>query len=173
MQSYIDRINIGIRSNNADFLNHIGLTLDDKGSQGFLASAFMLGYGISAWSHALLRRALRCSPKPALRPAAMGRRHGHLARLRQLWQPAGVAHPARGLRRALFSLASSYIKAHFEDRENGKPNAFVNMDTGLSLAIGFSLISLMLVHFQWQTSFYLLGLMNDGLGIRSFSPLPA
>lgn len=73
----------------------------------------------------------------------------------------------------LFSLASSYIKAHFEDRENGKPNAFVNMDTGLGLAIGFSLSSLMLVHFQWQTSFYLLGLMNVGLGIRSFSPLPA
>ena len=164
--SYIDRINIAILFNNADFLEHIGLTLDDKGRQGFLATAFMLGYGISAFiftpfcaalfgvRNSLLGGLLIWGGVTAISPSFDS--YGSLLASRVL---LGVSEGP------LFSLASAYIKAHFEDRENGKPNAFVNMGTGLGLAVGFPLISLMLVHFQWQTSFYLLGLMNVALGI--------
>ena len=73
----------------------------------------------------------------------------------------------------LFSLASSYIKAHFESHENGKPNSFVNMGTGLGLALGYPLIGYMLVSFHWDMSFYLLGLLNIALGIPLIRQKPA
>jgi len=65
----------------------------------------------------------------------------------------------------LFSLASSYIKAHYENHENGKPNSFVNMGTGLGLAIGYPFIGFLLANFHWDTSFYVLGLVNILIGI--------
>ncbi len=65
----------------------------------------------------------------------------------------------------LFSLAASYIKAHFESHENGKPNSFVNMGTGLGLAIGYPLVGYLVAAHDWQTSFHVLGLINIVLGI--------
>ena len=59
----------------------------------------------------------------------------------------------------LFSLASAYIKAHFRSDENGKPNAFVNMGTGLGLAVGYPLVGWLLAHFAWDTSFHAIGVM--------------
>lgn len=57
--SYVDRINISVLITDRDFLSHIGLTVDDRTRQGLLATAFMVGYGVSSWCSR--RFAPRCS----------------------------------------------------------------------------------------------------------------
>lgn len=65
----------------------------------------------------------------------------------------------------LFSLASSYIKAHFESHENGKPNAFIGMGASLGLAVGYPFIGQMLAVYHWQDSFHVLGWINLLVGL--------
>jgi MFS family permease len=164
--SYVDRINIAVLITDAAFLNHVGIAANDRVSQGLLATAFMLGYGVSAFVLTPF-----CS-------ALFGVRRSLIYGL-VLWGAVTWASPmfnSYGLLLAsrillgvsegpLFSLASSYIKAHFRSDENGKPNALVNMGTGLGLAIGYPLVGYLLAQFQWDTSFHVLGLMNIALGI--------
>jgi MFS family permease len=90
----------------------------------------------------------------------------------QLRAAAGIAHSAGRVRGPLFSLAGSYIKAHFESRENGKPNSLVNMGTGLGLAVGYPFVGYLVVGHNWETSFHVLGLINvpgrsAGLGLHA------
>ncbi|MGG4602996.1 MFS transporter, partial [Alcaligenaceae bacterium Me47] len=46
--SYIDRINIAVLITDQDFLRHMGMQAHDRVSQGLLATAFMVGYGVSS-----------------------------------------------------------------------------------------------------------------------------
>lgn len=164
--SYIDRINLSVLITDPSFLGHIGIAKENRVAQGLLATAFMVGYGLSAIfftpfcaSIFGVRRSLVygltlwgvvtfCSP--------LLDSYGLLLASRLL---LGVAEGP------LFSLASAYIKGHFENRENGKPNSFVNMGTGLGLAIGYPFIGYMLASFNWETSFFALGILNVALGI--------
>lgn len=164
--SYVDRINIAVLITDKAFLDHVGLAANDRVSQGLLATAFMLGYGVSAFVLTPF-----CSALFGVRRSLV---YGLI-----LWGVVTWASPmfnSYGLLLAsrvllgvsegpLFSLASSYIKAHFQSHENGKPNALVNMGTGLGLAIGYPLVGYLLAQFQWDTSFHVLGIMNIALGI--------
>jgi MFS family permease len=164
--SYVDRINISVLITDSGFLQHVGLDRSQRVAQGLLATAFMVGYGLSA---------VFFTPFCA---ALFGVRRSLIFGL-SMWGLVTFASPwmhsyalllgsrlLLGISEGpLFSLASAYIKAHFENHENGKPNSFVNMGTGLGLAIGYPLIGTMLASFDWQTSFYLLGLLNIVLGI--------
>jgi MFS family permease len=164
--SYVDRINISILITDRGFLDHIGLAADDRTRQGLLATAFMVGYGVSSFV---------LTPFCA---ALFGVRRSLVAGL-LLWGVVTFLSPAMssyGLLLAsrillgvsegpLFSLAASYIKAHFESHENGKPNSFVNMGTGLGLAVGYPLVGYLVAGHDWQTSFHVLGLINIALGI--------
>lgn len=164
--SYVDRINISILITDPEFLAHIGLTPDDRTRQGLLATAFMVGYGVSSFV---------LTPFAA---ALFGVRRSLIAGL-VLWGVVTFISPmmsSYGLLLAsrillgvsegpLFSLAGSYIKAHFESRENGKPNSLVNMGTGLGLAVGYPFIGYLVVGHDWETSFHVLGLINIALGI--------
>ncbi|KQX88023.1 MFS transporter [Variovorax sp. Root473] len=164
--SYVDRINIAVLITDADFLKHVGLDPSDRVSQGLLATAFMLGYGISAFVLTPF-----CSALFGVRRSLV---YGLI-----LWGVVTWASPmfhSYGLLLAsrvllgvsegpLFSLASSYIKAHFKSDENGKPNALVNMGTGLGLAVGYPLVGYLLTQFDWDSSFHLLGVLNMVLGI--------
>ncbi|MFD0879435.1 MFS transporter [Variovorax dokdonensis] len=164
--SYIDRINISVLITDPAFLAHVGLAREDRLSQGLLATAFMVGYGVSS---------VVLTPLAA---ALLGVRRSLLVGL-MLWGVVTFLSPALdsfGLLLAsrvllgvsegpVFALASAYIKAHFESRENGKPNSFVNMGTGLGLAIGFPLVGYLLATHDWQTSFHVLGVINIVLGI--------
>ena len=47
--SYVDRINISVLITDPAFLQHIGLARGDRVSQGLLATAFTVGYGVSAF----------------------------------------------------------------------------------------------------------------------------
>src|SRR5262252_3832076 len=113
--SYIDRINISVLITDASFLGHIGIVRGDRVAQGLLATAFMVGYGLSA---------IFLTPFCA---AIFGVRRSLLFGL-GLWGAVTFASPwmhsyallltsrlllgmAEG---PLFSLASSYIKAHFD-----------------------------------------------------------
>lgn len=164
--SYIDRINISVLITDPAFLRHLGLERGDRFAQGLLATAFMVGYGLSA---------IFFTPFCA---AVFGVRRSLVFGL-VLWGVVTFASPwmqsyslllasrlLLGISEGpLFSLASSYIKAHFENRENGKPNSFVNMGTGLGLAIGYPFIGTMLAVYNWETSFYALGILNVVVGI--------
>ncbi len=164
--SYVDRINIAVLITDADFLKHVGLDPSDRVSQGLLATAFMLGYGISAFVLTPF-----CSALFGVRRSLV---YGLI-----LWGVVTWASPmfhSYGLLLAsrvllgvsegpLFSLASSYIKAHFKSDENGKPNALVNMGTGLGLAVGYPLVGYLLTQFDWDSSFHVLGVLNIVLGI--------
>lgn len=164
--SYVDRINIAVLITDADFLKHVGLDPSDRVSQGLLATAFMLGYGVSAFVLTPF-----CSALFGVRRSLV---YGLI-----LWGVVTWASPmfhSYGLLLAsrvllgvsegpLFSLASSYIKAHFKSDENGKPNALVNMGTGLGLAVGYPLVGYLLTQFDWDSSFHVLGVLNIVLGI--------
>ena len=164
--SYVDRINISVLITDRDFLSHIGLSADDRTQQGLLATAFMVGYGVSSFV---------LTPFCA---ALFGVRRSLIAGL-TLWGVVTFLSPTMssyGMLLAsrillgisegpLFSLAGSYIKAHFENRENGKPNSLVNMGTGLGLALGYPFVGYLVAMHDWQTSFHVLGLINIALGI--------
>lgn len=175
--SYVDRINIAVLITDAAFLSHVGLAATDRVSQGLLATAFMLGYGVSAFVLTPF-----CSALFGVRRSLV---YGLI-----LWGVVTWASPmfhSYGLLLAsrvllgvsegpLFSLASAYIKAHFRSDENGKPNAFVNMGTGLGLAIGYPLVGWLLTQFAWDSSFHVLGVLNIVLGIPlvlAFVRMPA
>lgn len=164
--SYVDRINISILITDAKFLQHIGLAATDRASQGFLATAFMLGYGISAFIFTPFCAAFFGVRKSLIGGLALW---GVVTAISPTFDNYGLLLASRILlgvsEGPLFSLASSYIKAHFENHENGKPNSFVNMGTGLGLAIGYPFIGYMLATNPWETSFYVLGALNVALGI--------
>ena len=164
--SFIDRMNIALMVTDAHFLQHFGLAAEDRASQAALSTAFMLGYGLSAFV---------LTPFCA---ALLGVRRSLILGL-VLWGGVTMISPAFDsyamllLSRVLlgvsegplFGLASSYIKAYFEGHENGKPNSLVNMGTGLGLAIGMPLISSLIATLDWQGSFHVLGLINLLIGL--------
>jgi MFS family permease len=164
--SYVDRINIAVLITDAAFLNHVGIAAGDRVSQGFLATAFMLGYGVSAFVLTPFCAALFGVRKSLIYGLVLW---GVVTWASPLFHSYGLLLASRILlgvsEGPLFSLASSYIKAHFQSHENGKPNAIVNMGTGLGLAIGYPLVGYLLTQFQWDTSFHVLGVLNIVLGI--------
>ena len=175
--SYIDRINIAVLITQHDFLQHVGLAANDRSGQGLLATAFMAGYGLSA---------IVFTPFCA---ALFGVRRSLIYGL-ALWGAITMVSPwfnsymelltsrfvlgfAEG---PLFSLGASYIKAHFDSRESGKPNAIFNMGTGVGLAVGYPLVGYAIASADWEASFHLLGLLNLLLGIPlvlAFVRMPA
>ncbi|MGE8232869.1 MAG: MFS transporter [Stenotrophomonas sp.] len=164
--SFIDRMNIALMVTDAHFLQHFGMAAGDRASQAALSTAFMVGYGLSAFV---------LTPFCA---ALLGVRRSLLLGL-ILWggvtfvSPAFDSYALLLLSRVLlgvsegplFGLASSYIKAYFEGHENGKPNSLVNMGTGLGLAIGMPLISSLIATLDWQGAFHVLGLINLLIGL--------
>jgi len=164
--SYIDRINIAVLITDASFLHHIGIAPADRVSQGLLATAFMVGYGVSAFVLTPFCAALFGVRRSLVFGLIVW---GVVTFVTPWFEGYGMLLASRILlgvsEGPLFSLASSYIKAHFENHENGKPNSFVNMGTGLGLALGYPLIGFLLASFDWQTSFHVLGVLNIALGI--------
>jgi MFS family permease len=175
--SFVDRINIAVLITDGHFLLHYGLAPTARAEQGLLATAFTIGYGLSAFLLTPFSETL------------IGVRRGLMLGL-LLWGGVTFATPwidsygtllasrillgvAEG---PVFSIASTYIKAHFNDTENGKPNSFVNMGTGLGLAAGFPLVGMLLASYSWQTSFHVIGVLNLVLGlplVLAFIHLPS
>jgi MFS family permease len=175
--SYVDRINIAVLITDADFLRHVGIAPDDRVRQGFLATAFMLGYGISAFVLTPFCSALFGVRRSLIFGLVLW---GVVTWASPLFHSYGLLLASRVLlgvsEGPLFSLASSYIKAHFRGDENGKPNAIVNMGTGLGLALGFPLVGWLLAQYAWDSSFHVLGVLNIVLGIPlvlAFVRMPA
>lgn len=164
--SYIDRINIAVLITDAGFLQHVGLERSDRVSQGLLATAFMVGYGISSVVLTPFAAALLGVQRSLLVGLTLW---GVVTFLSPVLDSFGLLLGSRILlgisEGPVFALAGAYIKAHFESHENGKPNSFVNMGTGLGLAIGFPLVGFLLASHDWQTSFHVLGVINIVLGI--------
>jgi predicted MFS family arabinose efflux permease len=164
--AYIDRINISILIADRDFLSHMGIVASDRAAHGLLATAFMIGYGSAAFFLTPFCEAL------------FGVRRSLIYGL-LLWGSVTLATPffdsygALLLSRVflglsegpLFALASSYIKSYYDAQENGKPNAILNTGTGIGLALGYPLISALVVGIHWQASFVVLGLVNILIGV--------
>ncbi len=175
--SYVDRINIAVLITDPAFLSHAGMVRTDRVDQGLLATAFMLGYGISAFVLTPFCAALF----GVRRSLIYGLTLWGVVTFATPWLPGyGLLLASRILlgvsEGPLFSLASAYIKAHFENHENGKPNSLVNMGTGLGLAVGFPLIGYLLASYEWEASFHVLGVLNIALGIPlviAFIRMPA
>lgn len=164
--SYVDRINIAVLITDPAFLRHVGLAADDRVGQGLLATAFMLGYGVSAFVLTPFCSALFGVRRSLVYGLVLW---GVVTWASPMFHSYGMLLASRILlgvsEGPLFSLASSYIKAHFQSHENGKPNAIVNMGTGLGLAIGYPLVGYLLTQFDWDSSFHVLGVLNIALGI--------
>lgn len=175
--SYVDRINIAVLITDPAFLGHMGIAATDRVSQGLLATAFMVGYGVSAFVLTPFCAALFGVRKSLIMGLVLW---GVVTFVTPWFTGYGMLLASRILlgvsEGPLFSLASSYIKAHYEDQENGKPNSFVNMGTGLGLAVGYPFVGYLLATYAWDTSFHVLGLLNILLGIPlviAFVRMPA
>jgi len=164
--SYIDRINIAVLIADNNFLQHFGLLISDKTSMGMLSTAFMLGYGVSSFVLTPFAAALFGVRRSLIIGLCLW---GVMTFVSPFMQSYGLLLASRILlgisEGPVYALASSYIKAHFASHENGKPNSFMQMGTGFGLAIGFPLVSLLIHSFDWQTSFYVLGLINIVIGL--------
>lgn len=164
--SYIDRINIAILITDDGFLNHFGIARADRFSQGLLATAFMVGYGVSAFVLTPFCAALLGVRRSLIIGLLFW---GAMTYLSPLLQTYGLLLTSRALlgisEGPLFALASAYIKAHFESHENGKPNSLVNMGTGLGLAIGYPFVGYLISAHDWANSFHILGVINIVLGV--------
>jgi MFS family permease len=164
--SYVDRINISILITDRGFLSHIGLDPGDRTRQGLLATAFMVGYGVSSFVFTPF-----CAAVFGVRRSLIGGLilWGSVTFLSPQMNSYGLLLASRILlgvsEGPLFSLAGSYIKAHFKSHENGKPNSLVNMGTGLGLAVGYPFVGYLVAGHDWETSFHVLGLVNIALGI--------
>ncbi|CAN5734940.1 MFS transporter [soil metagenome] len=175
--TYIDRINISVLITDPGFLQHIGIARGDRVAQGLLATAFMVGYGLSAVFFTPFCAAIFGVRRSLVMGLLLW---GAVTFASPMFQSYGLLLASRVLlgvaEGPLFSLASAYIKAHYESHENGKPNSFVNMGTGMGLAIGYPFIGAMLASFDWETSFYAVGVLNIALGIPlvlAFVRMPA
>jgi len=164
--SYIDRINIAVLITDVNFLQHFGMQAGDRASMGMLSTAFMIGYGLSSFVLTPFCAALFGVRRSLIIGLCLW---GVMTFISPLMQSYGLLLASRILlgvsEGPVFALASSYIKAHFASSENGKPSSFIQMGTGLGLAIGFPLVSLLIHSFDWQTSFYVLGLINIVIGL--------
>jgi len=164
--SYIDRINIAVLITDVDFLGRFGLTVADRPQQGMLSTAFMIGYGLSSFVLTPFCAALFGVRRSLVIGLCLW---GVMTFVSPWMQSYGLLLASRILlgvsEGPVFALASSYLKAHFASHENGKPSSFIQMGTGLGLAIGFPLVSLLIHNFDWQTSFYVLGIINIVIGL--------
>ncbi|MCY1283285.1 putative L-galactonate transporter [compost metagenome] len=175
--SYIDRINIAVLITDSSFLQHFGMEAQDRSAQGALATAFMLGYGVSSFlltpfctAFLGVRRSLVCG---LLVWGAISFLSPWLSSYGMLLTSRVLLGVAEG---PLLALASAYIKAHFDTAENGKPNSLVNMGTGFGLAIGYPLVGYLVAGLDWENSFQVVGLLNLVLGIPlvlAFVRMPA
>jgi len=164
--SYIDRINIAVLITDAGFLQNFGIEGNARDKMGLLSTAFMIGYGLSSFVLTPFCAALFGVRRSLIIGLCLW---GVVTFVSPWMQSYGLLLGSRillGLAEGpVFALAHSYIKAHFASHENGKPSSLVQMGTGLGLAIGFPLVSLLLHSFNWENSFYALGLLNLLLGL--------
>lgn len=164
--SFIDRMNIALMVTDPHFLLHFGLAADDRAGQAALSTAFMVGYGLSAFVLTPFCAALLGVRRSLIMGVVLW---GGVTMISPSFDSYGMLLLSRVLlgvaEGPLFGLASSYIKAYFEGHENGKPNSLVNMGTGLGLAIGMPLISSLIALLDWQGSFHVLGLINLLIGL--------
>lgn len=90
---------------------------------------------------------------------------GNVDRAHRSWRGGGP----------LFSLKTRFINDNFAADEIGKPNALTALGVSLGLAVGFPLVTWLMVHVGWIGSFYALALLNLLLGgglIWRFLPAP-
>lgn len=163
--SYIDRVNVSVLITDHAFTEHFGMT-GDRVLQGALMTVFLVGYGIAAFA---------LTP---LYESALGVRRGLLVSV-ATWSLLTLVSPyafaALGLvvirfllgtaEGPLFSLKTMYIRDRFADHEVGKPNAISSMGVSLGTAVGLPLVTFLVYHFDWRSSYLLLGLLNAVVGI--------
>lgn len=163
--SYVDRMNVSVLITNNDFLEHFGIK-GDRVAQGELMSLFLIGYGIAAFF---------LSP---LYETFFGVRKGLIISI-LIWAVMTIVSPVAssiGLlllirfilgasEGPLFSLKTMYIKDMFAAHERGKPNAVSSMGVSIGLAVGFPIVTYIVLHSHWQASYYILGLLNLIIGL--------
>ncbi|MDF2683873.1 MAG: transporter [Brevibacillus sp.] len=163
--SYVDRMNVSVLITNNEFLEHFGIK-GDRVAQGELMSLFLIGYGIAAFF---------LSP---LYETFFGVRKGLLISI-LIWAVMTVISPVAssiGLlllirfilgasEGPLFSLKTMYIKDMFEKHERGKPNAVSSMGVSIGLAVGFPIVTFIILHSHWQASYIILGVLNLIIGL--------
>lgn len=164
--SYVDRINIAVLIIDPAFLAHMGMARGDRASQGLLATAFMVGYGLSAVVLTPFFFELLGVRKSLVAGLCTWGVVTWLTPQLQNYDALLASRALLGLAEGpLFSLAGAFVKASFASHENGKPNAIVNMGTGVGLGLGFPLVSHALGAYDWETSFHLIGALNLVVGV--------
>ncbi|WP_392675976.1 MFS transporter [Streptomyces sp. LN785] len=163
--SYVDRVNISVLITDHSFLDRFGLA-GDRVAQGALMTVFLVGYGLAAFVltpvyETLLgvRRGLVVSVTTWAVLTFVSPWIGSLFLLLAVRCLLGAAEGP------LFSLKTMYIKDRFADTELGRPNAVSSMGVSLGTAVGMPLVTLLIVHSDWTTSFHALGALNAVLGI--------
>ncbi|MBO1331838.1 MFS transporter [Streptomyces sp. VRA16 Mangrove soil] len=163
--SYVDRVNVSVLITDEAFTDHFGIT-GDRVAQGALSTVFLVGYGIAAFFLTPLyetrlgaRRGLFLSVAlwsvmTLLSPYALGALT--LTVLRALL--GGAEGP-------LFSLKTMYVREHFAPHEAGRPNAVSSMGVSLGTAAGLPLITYLVYHYDWHTSFLALAALNAVVGL--------
>ncbi|WP_326818858.1 MULTISPECIES: MFS transporter [unclassified Streptomyces] len=163
--SYVDRVNISVLITDDAFLDRFGLA-GDRVAQGALMTIFLLGYGLAAFVLTPVYETL------------LGVRRGLVVSV-AIWAVLTFVSPWIGslfllltvrcllgaAEGPLFSLKTMYVKDRFADAELGRPNAVSSMGVSLGTAVGMPLITLLIVHSDWATSFHALGALNALLGI--------
>ena len=156
--AFFDRINVAVLFTNAEF--HADIGVSDPASMGFLMTAFVLPYGISALLFSIFgdyfgpRRTL--SGIAAILAATMA------------MMGAVSSYPLMVAGRMMigltegpqFGTAIATVKRWYAPREQALGNAIWTIGSPLGPAIGFPLVILLVNQFGWRASFFALAALN-------------
>jgi len=156
--AFFDRINIAVLFNNDAF--HADIGVSDPASMGFLMTAFVLPYGVSAVLFSIAgdyfgpRRTL--SGIAAILAATMAVM-GALSSYPLLLLGRLVIGVTEGPQ---FGTAIATVKRWYPPREQAFGNSIWTIGSPLGSAVGFPLVIFLVAQFGWRASFYVLAAMN-------------
>ncbi|MBV7509465.1 MFS transporter [Bacillus sp. sid0103] len=163
--SYVDRMNVSILITNPDFLGAFGIG-NDRVAQGQLMTIFLIGYGLAAFFLTPVYESFFSVRKGLLMSILLWALFTFISPFASTLLLFLIFRAVLGISEGpLFSLKTMYINETFNKNERGKPNAVSSMGVSIGLSIGFPLITFLIYQFSWESSFYVLALLNILIGL--------
>ena len=156
--AFFDRINVAVLFTNVEF--HADIGVSDPASMGFLMTAFVLPYGISALLFSIFgdyfgpRRTL--SGIAGILAATMAVM-GALSSYPLMVAGRMVIGITEGPQ---FGTAIATVKRWYAPREQALGNAIWTIGSPLGSALGFPLVIFLVANYGWRASFFALAVLN-------------
>ncbi|MBM7644884.1 putative MFS family arabinose efflux permease [Scopulibacillus daqui] len=163
--AYIDRVNVSVLITNDTFLNFFNIA-HDRVAQGALMTAFLIAYGVAAFIITPFYERFIGVKSGLLISVVIWGVTTIIAPVSSVFFLLLIIRVVLGLSEGpLFSLNTMFVSQVFPNSDRGKANAVWALGVSVGLAVGFPLISYLVYHFSWQSSYITLGILNLLIGL--------